>query len=189
MRTFPLIKADLLIDNVGDDIRRNSLLSQCALRYEREPSLSNTNDGCWRSNFEYIGMDWLYKEVHDMVKICVDGYLQSDPSYASRLNPKGFHVEHWTNINDPGSVNRIHSHAEFDFVGVYYIQGEGTGELTFHNPANLLTNCSLNAPFTSRMCYEPKDGDLIIWPAWMPHEVEMNKSNKKRVNIAFNIKL
>ena len=35
----------------------------------------------------------------------------------------------------------------------------------------------------------PVEGDLVIWPAWMPHEVETNTSNTQRVNIAFNIKL
>ena len=34
-----------------------------------------------------------------------------------------------------------------------------------------------------------KDGDLLIWPAWVPHFVEENKSNKQRINIASNIKL
>lgn len=151
--------------------------------------MANTNEGCWRSAFNYINADWLYKAVRDMVSISLDSYLHADPSYKSRLSPKGYQIEHWTNINNPGSSNRIHSHVDFDFVALYFIQGEGTGELTFHNPANLLTNCSINAPFTSRMSYEPKDGDLLVWPAWMPHEVEINKSDKKRVNIAFNIKL
>ena len=189
MRTFPILKADVLIDNVGEEWQRNSLLSQAWYHYQNSTSMSNTNEGCWRSSLDYLSMEWLYNSIKDMLSITLNAYMNSDPSYKSRISPKGYRIEHWTNINDPGSSNRVHSHAEFDFVALYYIQGEGTGELTFHNPANLLTNCSMNAPFTSRMSYEPKDGDLLIWPAWMPHEVEVNKSDKKRVSIAFNIKI
>ena len=30
------------------------------------------------------------------------------------------------------------------------------------------------------MGLEPKDGMLVIWPGWVPHEVEENKSDKQR---------
>jgi len=29
---------------------------------------------------------------------------------------------------------------------------------------------------------------LILWPGWMPHETEVNTSDKYRINIAFNIR-
>ena len=35
----------------------------------------------------------------------------------------------------------------------------------------------------------PKDGDLFIWPGWVPHQVEENKSNQQRINLAFSINL
>ena len=31
------------------------------------------------------------------------------------------------------------------------------------------------------------DGDLIVFPGWVPHDVGPNTSNKQRINIAFNI--
>mgnify|MGYP003704826005 FL=1 len=52
-----------------------------------------------------------------------------------------------------------------------------------------MSECGPNSPFSSRMSYQPKDGDLLLWPGWLPHEVEINNSEKQRVNIAFNIKL
>ena len=36
----------------------------------------------------------------------------------------------WTNVNEVGSKNVIHSHKP-DAYGIYYVQGEGTGNLMF----------------------------------------------------------
>ena len=35
----------------------------------------------------------------------------------------------------------------------------------------------------------PKDGDLFIWPAWIPHKVDRNESDRQRINLAFNINI
>ena len=72
---------------------------------------------------------------------------------------------------------------------MYYLQGSGTGDLILANPANVLADCNLDAPYTHDMAFSPKDGDLILWPAWVPHEVEPNLSDKERINIAFNINI
>jgi len=34
---------------------------------------------------------------------------------------------------------------------------------------------------------EIKDGDLIVFPAYLPHSVEENKSNEDRVIVSFNL--
>ena len=39
------------------------------------------------------------------------------------------------------------------------------------------------------MHFTPNDGDLIIWPGWIPHEVEENPASHERINFAFNINL
>lgn len=189
VKRFPILRSDVFIDNVGTDEQRNNLLQQALYNKMQYPCLDNTNEGCYRSEFPYKDMDWLKIKIDEMLTTAINFYLEEDSAYKSRFNPNNFHIEYWTNINEPGSNNRLHSHQRFDYVGLYFIQGTDTGELTFHNPANLLTDCSLNSPGVSRMSYVPQDGDLLLWPAWMPHEVETNQSTKQRINIAFNIKL
>ena len=71
----------------------------------------------------------------------------------------------------------------------YYLQAKDTGSLIFHNPGNLLRDCAEQAPGTTTMHYTPNDGDLIIWPGWIPHEVEENPASHERINFAFNINL
>ena len=50
-------------------------------------------------------------------------------------------------------------------------------------------DCNQKSPYIRNVKVEPQDGDLLIWPAWVPHLVERNESNKQRINIAINIKL
>ena len=93
----------------------------------------------------------------------------------------------WTNVNEVGSKNVIHSHKADAWAGIYYVQAEGTGNLMFHNPANLLNDCKFNSPFVRGLGIQPKDGMLILWPGWVPHEVVENESNRQRINIAWGI--
>lgn len=189
MNLWNVVRGDVLVRNVGSEDQRTNLLGQALDAKQKYPPLYNTNEGCWRSDFAYEGIEWLLQELNFSIDNLVGYYLQEDQSYQYRINPSNSKIDKWTNINDPGSANRLHTHKDYDYVAVYYIQGEGTGELTFHNPANLLTECSSNSPFISRMSYQPQDGDLLLWPAWIPHEVERNTSDRQRINIAFNIKL
>ena len=95
--------------------------------------------------------------------------------------------ESWVNINEPNSKNILHAHKDHMFACVYYLQGTDTGAITFQNPVNLLVDCSILSPFVRRFGHTPKDGDLILWPAWVPHEVEVNTSDRQRINITSNI--
>ena len=99
----------------------------------------------------------------------------------------GIVYESWVNINEPNSKNILHAHKDHMFACVYYLQGTDTGAITFQNPVNLLVDCSVLSPFVRRFGHTPKDGDLILWPAWVPHEVEVNTSDRQRINITSNI--
>jgi len=189
MNIWSVVRGDVLLKNVGTEEQLKSLLGQALDASQTIESMPNSGNGCWRSDFRYNDIDWLVQEVTSSVNTAMQFYLKEDTSYAYRVKPKHSQMDYWTNVNDKGSSNRLHTHKDYDFVAVYYIQGEGTGDLTFHNPANLLTDCNPNSPFVSRMSYQPKDGDLLLWPAWIPHEVEVNYSDRQRINIAFNIKL
>lgn len=189
MILWNVLRGDVIVRNVGSEEQRDNLLEQAFTAKRLLGSKGNSNDGCWRSSFDYQNVEWLVDEIKFSLSHLIDFYMKEDPSYNQRFSPTINKIDHWTNINEPNSFNRLHVHKSYDYVACYYIQAEGTGDLTFHNPANLMSECGPNTPFISRMSYQPKDGDLLIWPGWIPHEVEVNKSDKQRVNIAFNIKL
>jgi len=39
------------------------------------------------------------------------------------------------------------------------------------------------------IAHEPNDGDILLFPSYLLHEVTINTSAKKRITIGFNIKL
>jgi hypothetical protein len=177
--------------NVGTDEQIKNLLGQIS-QLKKSPSVSNTNDSCWRTESKYENIDWLLKEITLKVFNAVDFYSQKDDVFANAIQHIGktqLKIFYWTNVNQQNSRNTIHSHTSAVFSGVYYIQGTETGALRMINPANILGNCNKISPFTRDFYYEPKDRDLILWPSWLPHEVEPNYSDRERINIAYDVVL
>ena len=188
-KIIPLFHSDVFIkENVGTDEQREDLKKQIIHAKENDiGTQGGGNDGCWRSDAKYE-MDWLYDEMRTLSNEVNNIYFESDPTYKMLLEKcdnREFGV--WTNVNEVGSKNVLHTHTSDAWAGIYYLQVEGTGNLVFTNPANLLLQCNPKSPYTRKTGIKPEDGMLVIWPGWVPHEVLENKSNKQRINIAWGI--
>ena len=178
--------------NVGTKQQRKQLIDQILkLKENKVEPASMTNQNCFRSNYQFgTELDWFRNELRDFVYEISKHYIGLDDSFKSELQ-KGtqeMDLSMWCNVNEPLSTNDLHTHKGYTFACTYNLQTKGTGLLTFKNPANLLNDCSVQSPFVRDFKIEPEDGDLIVWPAWVPHLVEQNKSNKQRINLAANIK-
>jgi uncharacterized protein (TIGR02466 family) len=98
----------------------------------------------------------------------------------------------WININFRGNYNARHHHYQAALSGCIYIDvQENSGNIHFmrgglqsHYPFNGF-NSSL---FHEYVEYQPKNGRLLIFPAWLEHEVAPNNSDVPRISIAFNVK-
>lgn len=192
MKQIRVVQSDaFVVHDVGTHEQRQLLLDQTlAARNDPDyPEIGMSNDGCWRSHISYTDADWLEEQLKQTVNAAVNYYLEHDPTYSDKLKFFGApEVDSWTNVNQPGSVNKLHTHEKWNYSAVYYLQGTGTGALNFLNPANTLMTCNVLSPFMNTFSFEPRDGDLIVWPSWMPHEVEVNKSTRDRINIVYNVR-
>jgi uncharacterized protein (TIGR02466 family) len=99
----------------------------------------------------------------------------------------------WININGYGDRNMPHVHPVTAMSGTLYIQvDDSTGKIIFHNDQYTLKHYPFiveDSPlFFRNVFYTPKRGMMIIFPAWIPHEVESNKSSLTRISISFNIR-
>ena len=186
---LPLFHSDLFIkENVGTEEQRKDLKKQILQAKEDDRGTQGGgNPGCWRSNALYE-MKWLYGAMKDLVTEANEIYFEKDSVFKYYID-KSENLDYniWTNVNEVGSNNVIHSHKTDAWAGIYYVQAEETGNLMFYNPANLLNECKFNSPFVRNTGILPKDGMLVLWPAWIPHEVIENKSNQQRINIAWGI--
>ena len=103
--------------------------------------------------------------------------------------------EPWLNVNRENHSNKTHTHPRSDLSLTYYCEVPvNSGKIVFENPV-------LHQRTTS-ICYEkndvwnseyinlaPKKYALIIFPSYLPHFVEPNKSNKPRISLACNAQI
>ena len=100
----------------------------------------------------------------------------------------------WANINPPGGMNQPHLHPNSLFSGVYYVKSNPqAGRLKIYDPR---PGAQINMPTRKPgnpgkdlwrdANIEPIPGRIIMFPAWLWHSVEPNKSNDIRISVSFN---
>ena len=109
----------------------------------------------------------------------------------------------WANVNGPGDANEFHIHPGSAWSGVYYVDDGGIagnpalgGELELKDPrgaapamyAPHLTYAGPGGPAAGASeLIRPKAGLLVIFPAWLYHQVRPYRGNQLRISIAFNL--
>ena len=104
----------------------------------------------------------------------------------------------WANINYPGAYNRTHIHPNSHWSGVYYVKvPKNSGSLWVEDPRpgpNIMLprrHEGLPKALWRVVLYPPNEGQIIMFPGWLPHAVEMNESKEKgekgwRISVSFN---
>ena len=104
----------------------------------------------------------------------------------------------WANINNPGAYNKQHIHPNSQWSGVYYVKvPKNSGRLFVEDPRpgpNIVMPRRLDGlpkALWRMVAYPAIEGQIIMFPAWLPHGVEINKSKEKgekgsRVSVSFN---
>ena len=154
----------------------------------KDKGLNRTNVDGWHSP---TNMNELpeYKKLVDVLyeaqrTIYEQEHLDSEP-YLGNM---------WANINPPGGMNRAHMHPNALWSGVYYVKAHpDSGHLKVDDPraaASMSRPRQKSGPTPSRLwretSFEPKAGRLIMFPAWLTHCVDPNKSNDNRISVSFN---
>lgn len=185
-----LFRADLFTAKVGSESQRNSLIQEILDVKNMNPEgIGKSNPLCWRFNNPCSNIDWLMEELIKLLDCAVDFYNIKDNLFSSLEKRKTIYIDYWANVNEPYSRNSIHCHKPADFSACYYVDAENTGALRFINPSNTMAECSVGSPFVRDFKINPKNGDLLLWPSWLPHEVETNLTNRQRINLAFDLKV
>ncbi len=187
MEKCNLFRADLFLEpNVGTNEQYLDLLQQIRLSQKENVNIAPySNENCWRTEKQYKNIGWLLQSMRTLLDEFIHEYRFD--LERKNLDRNKIAYFYWTNINGPKSRNARHAHVKSHFSAVYYLQGEGTGALRLINPGNSLSECNPTAPYIEDVAYLPKDRDLIMWPAWVPHEVDPNYSDRERINLTFDI--
>jgi uncharacterized protein (TIGR02466 family) len=96
----------------------------------------------------------------------------------------------WINIAEKGVKHDYHAHPGYTIAGVYYFRvSDEQGGICFNNPNLMIYNAHFPEGRCSPQSVEliPKDGDIVLFPAWLQHSTHENKTDEERISIAFNI--
>mgnify|MGYP000847817808 CR=1 FL=1 len=97
----------------------------------------------------------------------------------------------WININTPGSSNHLHNHPGAILSGCYYVDAnKDQGNIHFERCDGgeyFLPSVEEANTFNSTSClYASDTGIAYIFPGWLKHSVQPNRTDKDRISIAFN---
>lgn len=112
---------------------------------------------------------------------------------AKQLNLDCEYTGGWINVIEPGDKIEVHAHNDCSLVMTYYLKvPEGSGDFTYLDTKYIITD---SGEFIPEMMNDvtikritPKEGMLLLFPAYLLHEVEANKSNDLRVSLSGDIK-
>ncbi len=134
----------------------------------------------------------LTREIFELVQGIYDE-LGYDPDFEPVCDSM------WANINPRHAYNRHHTHPHALWSGVYYVQApDDCGLLYFTDPrpqTQILTpyfDPRRRHPNTwNEVFYQPLEGRLIVFPAWLVHAVHPNLSEEEgeageRISVSFN---
>lgn len=173
----------------------DAILSEMA----KDPGVHFSNRGGWQSHGK-LYMKEEFRSLIDFIN-CKLGRVGQNYGFGAASNKLRV-TSMWANVNLPGHSNITHSHQSpvgmpnpLVLSGSYYVRVpkhsgalvlEDYGrpmrylQLPFQEP-NLINSFTVKIP--------PREGNLLLFPAWMEHHVETNKSDAQRISIAFNVAL
>jgi hypothetical protein len=96
------------------------------------------------------------------------------------FKPYGF----FSSMNKNAYLRR-HMHHQCTFSGIIYLEvGDDVPPLVLFNPKSISV---FNNEIQNTYFIEPKVGNIVIWNAWMEHEVPQKLNNNPRKSFSFNI--
>ena len=204
---LPFITPVLSVELPYEETFRTSLINEC-LKHRNESESINTLDAHrqvgWQSKkILFSTKDPCLKKVSEFIL----NSLETMSKYtANNIDMKNYQIarEGWININQKGSLHFPHTHGGSTFSGVFYVKvptikeidDKGInkpGFIEFLDPRNDVTTYAYGVKefvesmtFQQQMLMQPKEGTLLVFPAWLKHWVYPNIENDERISISFN---
>jgi len=131
----------------------------------------------WPTGFEHMG-----KKLDETIESC-----------RNQIGvPELKLLAYWFSINSYGDHTTLHNHRNSILSGVFYldIPDKNMGKINFERSDDISYHLppleSYNNFTGERASYEPETGRVLIFPSWLKHSVDTNRSKKNRISISFN---
>jgi uncharacterized protein (TIGR02466 family) len=174
----------------GKDVQLdNNKLAQDIVNWSnQDKGVSKTNYKGWHSTTD-MGQKPEYQQlVTELLRMQKEIYDNEHLDRHARLGNM------WANINPTDGMNQPHIHPNSLFSGVYYVKSQpNAGRLKIYDPRPgvqlIMPTRKPGNPGRDMWRdanIEPVVGRIIMFPAWLWHSVEPNKSNDLRISVSFN---
>jgi len=193
----PVVKA-----NIGRDFTEEELeffLTNARLENERIPTIPVWKDE-QKGMHNHRSKDFYLFDNHadilgDVKKFCeheLKRYMENIEGVDTDL--AGLRItQSWLNKTKPSENHHLHSHTNSYISAVLYIKCLPNDSLNFDNRSSGMYN-NMEFPIkkitlwnTQGATINVKEGDLLIFPSWVPHFVDVNKTkDKERISFSFN---
>jgi uncharacterized protein (TIGR02466 family) len=174
----------------GKDIKLdNDKLAQDIVNWSnQDQGVKKTNVDGWHSKTDMASKPEYQFLVQELYKMQEDIYKEEWLDRKPKLGNM------WANINYKNGYNRPHIHPNCLFSGVYFVKAtKEAGILAINDPRpGIQTTMPARKQgkppkhLWRQAHIDPIPGRIIMFPAWLWHEVEQNKSNDIRISVSFN---
>ena len=174
----------------GKDIQLdNNKLAQDIINWSnQDPGLKKTNYKGWHSQTNMHTKAEYRPLVDELMTMCKEIFKEE------WLDREPVLCNMWANINPKEGLNQPHIHPNSLFSGVYYIKSNPqAGRLKIYDPrpgAQIIMPIRREGQPPKHLWrdsnLDPFPGRILMFPAWLWHSVEPNKSNDIRISVSFN---
>lgn len=145
------------------------------------------------------GRDLVLINIQNLVDLSSDPFVEIsafiNDAIGQIIKPGlSWRIEAWVNTQPTGARNNQHLHAGGCCLsGVYYVSlPVGAGRLIVHDPRKVAVHAAFSSICRAKLHpdavpVQPAEGMLVIFPSWLEHSVEENKSDDLRISLAFNV--
>ena len=179
----PVYIADIKHPTLNQELERDIVAWS-----KQDKGVVRTNVQGWHSTTNMSELPQ-FKKLVNMLYACQktiyeQEYYESEPFLGNM----------WANINPPGGMNRAHQHPNSLWSGVYYVKApKNSGDLKIDDPRSSAAMCRPQQKEVEKPArlfrethYEPIAGRCIMFPSWLMHCVDPNRSNDIRISVSFN---
>ena len=175
-------------------------------RKEQGPGIVRSNQLGWHSELNlHTWPEECVQRLMGLVQNAATEFVQAIAGGNGsdfKLDPDGWSLEAWANVNPSGASNRKHTHDTKNGIilsSFYYVDTgkpcaeEWAGNTWFEDRDTLPEHYQFEPDIFSGSAFsrivdnQPKLGELILFPSWLPHGVREYRGEGERVSIAINL--
>ena len=195
MQRLDLWPTVLFSSGEGEDAGPRELVRRAILA-EREatPGIVRANRGGWHSVPDLaLRADPVWQvAIARVMRAVGEASAALAASAGVALPPLRPRVQAWALVLGPGDGVILHDHAESDWSAVWYVDSgdggaDGGGAIVFTDVRRVRSPLPGVEVAPSLCTVQPVDGQVLVFPGWLPHFVHPYGGTRPRVCVSANV--